>query len=119
MNCQISCQSSGYANCESQLTGGCQTACSAPQGALFCNGNWVNVSSLQQCEADLAATLNINVSGEASCSGNTCQAKATASCGQIAPGDVPPLSPALIGVGLAAVAGGVVRRRIKKQQRSA
>jgi hypothetical protein len=116
MSCQISCQAKGYANCETQLTGGCNTACSDPQGALFCNGSWVDVSDLQQCEADLAATFNIKVTGSASCQGNSCQAKGSVSCGQIAPGDVPPLSPVLIGVGLAAVAGGVVRRRIKKQR---
>ena len=111
MDCQVNCQASGYADCETNVTGGCNAQCSQPQGALFCNGQFVDVSDLQSCEAALAAAFNINVTGSASCSGNTCQAKATASCGQIAPGDMPPLSPMLIGLGLAATAAGVARRR--------
>jgi len=111
LDCQIQCQASGYASCETQVTGGCQAQCSQPSGALFCDGNFVDVSDLQSCENALAAAFNIKVSGQASCSGNTCQASAKASCGQIAPGDVPPLSPMLIGLGLAATAAGVARRR--------
>jgi hypothetical protein len=111
LSCQIDCQAKGYANCESTVTGGCQAQCSQPSGALFCNGQFVDVSDLQSCEDALAAAFNIHVSASGSCSGNTCQGKAAVSCGQIAPGDVPPLSPLLIGVGLAASAVGVARRR--------
>ncbi len=118
MSCQIQCQANGYAQCETQLTGGCTAQCSQPQGALFCDGNWVDASDLNQCEQDLQSLLNIQVSGSASCNGDTCQAQATASCGQIAPGQVPPLPTLLAGVGLAVAAGGVVRRRIKKSRAS-
>jgi hypothetical protein len=110
------CQANGYANCEATVSGGCKAACTAPSGALFCNGNWVQVDNLQQCEADLAAALNIQVMASGSCMNNangsaSCMGKASVSCGQIAPGNVPPLSPLLLVVGVAATAAGVVRKR--------
>jgi hypothetical protein len=109
MSCQISCQENASASC----TGGCKTQCQQPSGAIFCDGHFVDASDVQSCIDALVAAVNIHValSGQGSCTGNTCQASAKASCGQIAPGNVPPLSPALIGLGLAATAAGVARRR--------
>jgi hypothetical protein len=51
MDCQLQCHTvERYTNCEVKLTGGCQTQCQASQGALFCDGQYINVSSnLQQC----------------------------------------------------------------------
>jgi hypothetical protein len=75
----------GYANCEAMLTGGCQAQCSTPQGALFCDGQYVDTgNNLQQCITDLKNALNITVQASASgnCSGNQCtgMAQASASC---------------------------------------
>jgi MYXO-CTERM domain-containing protein len=113
MSCDVSCQSKGYASCEASLQGGCQAQCSQPKGALFCDGQYVNASNVDQCIADLKALLNIQVSGEASgnCSGNTCsgQASGSVSCG-VAPA-TPPLSGTVLALGLGAAAAGVVRRR--------
>jgi len=41
-NCQIQCQSSSYAQCKSQYEQTCTTQCSQ-EGALFCNGSYVDV----------------------------------------------------------------------------
>jgi hypothetical protein len=114
VSCDVKCQESGYASCEANLTGGCQAQCQAPQGALFCDGQYVDVgNNLDKCVNDLKNLLNIQVSGYAygSCSGNTCQGTAggSASCGQIAPGG--PASSGLLGIGVAAVLAGCVRRR--------
>jgi hypothetical protein len=117
LSCQFQCESSLYAQCETTVQGGCNTACSQPSGAIFCDGNYVQAPDVSQCESDLEAQLNIHVSGSAQCSGGTCTAHGQVSCGQIAPGDVPPLSPLLIGAGLAMAAGGVVRRRIRAKRR--
>jgi hypothetical protein len=75
----------GYASCETMLTGGCQTQCTQPQGALFCDGQYVDTgNNLQQCISDLKSALNITVQASASgsCSGNQCmgEAQASASC---------------------------------------
>jgi MYXO-CTERM domain-containing protein len=113
------CQANGYADCQTRIQGGCQAQCQQPSGALFCNGNYIDVSDLQQCEADLAATFNIHATATGNCSsnanGSSCQGKASVSCGQIAPGSVPPVSPLLLGVGVIAAAAGVVRRRRAKR----
>ncbi len=91
-SCDVSCQDSLHASCTSELTGGCQAKCTAPQGALFCNGQYVDYgNNLQKCEQALQDALNIQVmasgeaSGTSSCdSTNGCQAqgqaKASVSC---------------------------------------
>ena len=113
--CDINCQAQGNANCTAMLTGGCQAQCNAG-GAIFCNGNFINASDLQSCESQLESLLNIQVSGSASagCDGGGCEAEAqgqaSASC-DMAPGDAPPLSAGLLGIGLGATVIGVVRRR--------
>jgi hypothetical protein len=85
VNCNVSCQAMGYANCEAMLSGGCTAQCMTPQGALFCDGNYVDTgNNLQNCIDELKSALNITVMASASgnCSGNQCmgQAQASASC---------------------------------------
>ena len=81
MSCQVDCQT--------MLTGGCTTACTKPDGALFCDGQYVDVGDkLDQCVADLKKLFQIEVTGyakgDAQCSGNTCTAEGEAgfSCAQ-------------------------------------
>lgn len=117
-SCDISCQEMGYAMCESNLQGGCTTNCSVPTGALFCNGQYipVNATQLQACEAQLTSLLNVNVSATGSCSGNNCTGAASASCGQIAPGALPPLTESLFAIGLGVGIVGAIRRRVRKSR---
>ena len=117
--CDISCQEMGYASCQSNVTGGCNTQCSSPAGALFCNGQFINIdpTQLQACEAQLTAELNITFSASGSCSGNSCTGQAAASCGQIAPGAVP-MSEGFLAVGLGAGIVGAVRRRVRKAKKA-
>jgi hypothetical protein len=70
------------------------------------------------CVNDLKALFNIQVTGYAysnsGCEGGTCEAQAGAggsvSC-DMAPGNEPPLSGAMLGLGLGATVIGAVRRR--------
>jgi hypothetical protein len=109
--CDISCQEMGYASCQSMVTGGCMTQCQQPQGALFCNGQFVNVdtSQLAACEEQLASELSINVNVSASATGS-------ASCGQIAPGA--PVAGSVFAVGLGLGIAGAVRRRARKSKKA-
>jgi MYXO-CTERM domain-containing protein len=93
MTCQVDCQAKGFATCETKLEGGCKTACTKPDGALFCDGQYVDVGDqLDQCVADLKSLLQIQVkgyaSGDAQCSNGSCTAegKAGFSCAQAAAG---------------------------------
>jgi len=90
----VDCQAKGFVECETSLTGGCQAACSKPEGALFCDGQYVDVGDqLDACIADLKSLLQIEVKGyaygDAECRGNTCTAEGEAgfSCAQAGAGE--------------------------------
>lgn len=121
LDCQINCQSKGYAQCEADLEGGCKVKCTDPKGALFCNGQYVDVGdNLQNCIDALNAYLNVKVTANASssCDGGTCeaQANASASCAA-APGDQP-MSPLFLAGGLGLVAFAGARRRSRKSDKN-
>ena len=114
VDCDIQCTSDGYAECEASLEGGCKGHCEAPEGALFCDGQYVDYgNNLEECTAALQAVFNIKASASSSgsCDNNSCEgeAEASASC-SVVPG-VSGSSAAgfmLAGLGLAAFAS---RRR--------
>ena len=117
VDCQVDCQASGYVDCEASLTGGCTAQCEAPEGALFCEGQWVDADDVDACIDALRTLLDIEVDasarGSAMCEGGMCtaegEAEASASCA-VAWGRTPRegLPFALLGLGLLALAG---RRR--------
>jgi len=119
-SCDIMCQENYSVMCSTTVQGGCNTQCSAITGALFCNGEYVDLDNvnLQACEAQLSSLLNVNVSvsGSGSCSGGNCSGAASSSCGQIAPGAMPPVSESLFAVGLGVGVIGAFRRRARKSQ---
>jgi MYXO-CTERM domain-containing protein len=83
MDCQINCQADGYAKCEGTLQGGCQAACDKPQGALFCDGEYVDDNgNLQSCIDALDKFLkeHVDASASGSCTDNSCTGEAQASC---------------------------------------
>jgi len=117
VDCQVSCQSRGYVSCKTTMTGGCKARCEKPEGALFCDGNYVDTgNNLQSCIDALKAALNVKVeaSGSSSCTGNECNAdgtaKVTSSCA-VASATGAPLSPGLFFGFAGAIAVGAVRRR--------
>lgn len=111
VDCQIECQASGFAECEADLQGGCEAQCQRPDGALFCDGQFVDAANLDACIAALQALFAIRVEvyadGSAECNGNTCYAEGEVGCSCDAggPGDLP-LAAALGLLGL-----GALRRR--------
>ncbi len=49
--------------CMAEVKGGCTAKCTKPEGGLFCNGQYVNASDIQQCIAHLATKgVNVDVS---------------------------------------------------------
>jgi MYXO-CTERM domain-containing protein len=83
LSCQSACTSSLYVDCTTDVQGGCVTACDSTDGALFCDGHYVDVEGdLAACVSALKDLLNIEVSGyaDASCEGNTCKAEAGVGC---------------------------------------
>ncbi|MCP4447746.1 MAG: hypothetical protein GY811_20775 [Myxococcales bacterium] len=83
LECQTECSSSGFVDCTTDVQGGCETDCEATEGALFCDGQYVDVEGdLDACIGALRDLLDIEVDGyaNAECDGNTCTAEAGASC---------------------------------------
>jgi hypothetical protein len=79
--CRIDCRAELEGQCESELKGKCEIACEEPEGALFCDGQYVDHGdNLKNCIAALNAVLKVNVkasgSADADCSGNSCEANA-------------------------------------------
>jgi MYXO-CTERM domain-containing protein len=83
IDCQVDCQAKGYARCEADVTGGCMVSCDTQQGALFCDGQFIDTDKLDECVAALKAILNAKVdasaSGRSDCTGGTCNAAGKAS----------------------------------------
>jgi hypothetical protein len=81
VDCQVDCQAGGYVDCETMLTGGCEASCMEPTGGLFCDGQYVDASSLEMCIAEIQSSLDITVdrSASAMCDETGCEATAEAS----------------------------------------
>jgi hypothetical protein len=75
-DCQEHCNSCCFGSCDAQinfdcnfdcfaeLTGGCEAQCTAPTGAIFCNGQYVHASDVKACITYLA-TQGIEVDASA------------------------------------------------------
>jgi hypothetical protein len=83
IDCQVDCQADGYVDCTAELMGGCEASCMAPTGTLFCDGQYVDASSLEACIAEIQSSLEITVdrSATAMCDDTGCSAEAEASAG--------------------------------------
>jgi len=69
-------------DCQASLQGGCEVECESPEGALFCDGQYVDHGgNLEDCITALNAYLDVEVdaSASAACEGNSCSAEAEAS----------------------------------------
>jgi hypothetical protein len=62
-------------DCFAELKGGCDVQCSKPEGALFCNGQYVYASDIKECIAWLATQgfeVDASASASLSCDGGDC-----------------------------------------------
>jgi hypothetical protein len=115
--CNIECNGS----CVAELTGGCQAQCEKPEGAVFCDGEYVDAgNNAAECFDAIEAALDIEgyAHGDASCEGGTCTAEGEAgcSCGGASIANAPPFSRSVGLAGLAVGLGLLVARRRKKSQ---
>jgi hypothetical protein len=80
-SCQVECQAEGYVDCKAELQGGCEAQCEAPEGAIFCDGQFISTDNVEACVAALEDLFQIEVqyNFEAECDGNECSANAEVS----------------------------------------
>jgi hypothetical protein len=123
--CSGSCTTDVNMSCDLQcfatLEGGCNVACTRPEGGLFCNGQYVNASDVQGCISALVAQgLQVDVSAQASvtCGITGCDGTGTGSVGGLscaaAPGTESPFAPIVVAMGMAAAGISMSRRRNRK-----
>lgn len=115
--CQIDCQAKLEGSCKAELEGGCKARCEQPEGALFCDGQYVDTGNrLQECIDALRATYDIQVQGSASaqCSGNQCTGEAEGSVSCAASTRTPPVAPA---VAMLALVGAAIARNARRGRR--
>ncbi len=88
-SCQGSCTVEAHTECDisckSELQGGCEVKCDDPEGALFCDSQYVDAgNNLNDCVNALNAFLasHVETSGSAECNGASCEAEgeATVTC---------------------------------------
>lgn len=120
IDCQAGCQTEGFDECKVDFENRCELQCERPEGALFCDGEFVDSSDLEGCIAALEARLDIEVEGsaDARCEGNRCEAEASgsASCATAShPGGPEPRSGLLVPLGMLLV--GLVSRRARRHER--
>jgi hypothetical protein len=90
-DCNVDC----HGSCTARLKGGCEVQCDKPEGALFCDGQYVDQgNNAEECfdaiEAWIKAHIDVRARGSASgdCDSGVCsgQAEGEASCKCSAPG---------------------------------
>jgi hypothetical protein len=77
---RLDCQIQAQAGCVAMVEGGCKAQCKQPEGAVFCDGQFIETSSVQKCMSQLESLFKFHASLDASCSGNTCEASASVGC---------------------------------------
>ncbi len=120
--CQVECQAEGFSDCEAELQGGCETQCEEPEGALFCNDQFVDTDDFDACIAEIEASFDVTVTGylEGECSGNQCNVEAGCSTDcSTAPGRTSSdFSIGMLVVGLAGMLGAAGRRMTRTKSAS-
>jgi hypothetical protein len=94
--------------CTAKVQGGCEAACKKPEGGIFCNGQYVNATDIKSCITYLA-TRNIKV--DASASGNCTGVGEVKGCSTGSANGY--------GVGMLAVFGMTLARRLTRRRKAA
>lgn len=71
-DCVLDCQTDTYESCQTDTVNTCNTSCTDKGGAIFCDGQFLEASNLQDCADQLAAefSFNIDVNIHATVNGN-------------------------------------------------
>jgi MYXO-CTERM domain-containing protein len=59
--CQVDCQTTQWESCQTTIRERCTTSCEDKGGAIFCDGQFLNASNLDDCAAELSAELSVRL----------------------------------------------------------
>lgn len=104
VSCEIDCQGPRFADCRTRLQDVCETQCGEPEGALFCDGQWIDA------EGGPRRCIDVLESAELEIVSPTVAVEEDAGCSTAFPRDSGPLRAGLLG-SLAVVLAVAGRRR--------
>jgi hypothetical protein len=100
-------------SCTAKVEGSCEAACSKPEGAIFCNGQYVNATDAKACITYLATRdikVDTSAKGSLTCTGTDCSGiGGVKGCAVGASGDG-------YGVAILGLFGVVMARRITRKR---
>jgi len=67
-SCEVDANFDCSLQCSADLQGGCEVACDQPEGALFCDGQYIAVTDLPECVSYLVENFSVDLEFEASAS---------------------------------------------------
>jgi hypothetical protein len=76
-SCQVTCQAEQFTVCKTELVQHCEEECETTGGALYCDGQFLNVTELQACadqlHAELAIDVSVEIDVEVECTSSECE----------------------------------------------
>jgi MYXO-CTERM domain-containing protein len=70
-------------DCFARVEGGCEAKCTAPNGGLFCNGQYVDAAEVEACITALIAEgveVDVSARGSVTCDLNGCDGEGSTGC---------------------------------------
>ncbi|MBM4360442.1 MAG: hypothetical protein FJ096_20235 [Deltaproteobacteria bacterium] len=102
-------------DCFAKLQGGCEVQCQKPEGALFCNGQYVYASDVTACVNYLIEQgLTVQGSGKLTCDANGCDVEGAISACSASPAD--PVGTGLGAFGFGTLALGMAARTVRRRR---
>jgi hypothetical protein len=99
--CTGECRGDLYVDCKASFQNTCEAQCESPSGAIFCDGQFIETSNIDDCVDALRSLLNANVEAHA-------EGSVSLTCSVA---DAPKGGAALLGFGLLCLVG-LARRRV-------
>jgi hypothetical protein len=69
-SCEFDANASCSFDCQAELKGGCEVDCDAPEGALYCDGQYIAVQNLPACVEYLVSNFSVSLELSASAEGS-------------------------------------------------
>jgi MYXO-CTERM domain-containing protein len=104
-------------DCFAELQGGCEVQCQQPAGAIFCNGQYVHASDIEECITYLAEQgiqVDVSARGEVTCDLSGCEGSGSASGCSAAPSPAKGAAGLALTLAVLAVSVVVSRRRPRR-----
>jgi MYXO-CTERM domain-containing protein len=96
-SCEVDANFECSLDCQAEMQGGCELDCTQPEGALFCDGQYIAVADLPACLEYLATNFEVNAYAEGSAEASVTCAAAPGNDGESA------ILIAMAGIGIVAV----------------